>query len=140
VSLNHCEECQDRLPSLLEDQLEESEARMVRLHLDACPECQQEYEWLKTAFQDLEVLGDLYARRAPEVDLVDAVLRGAEEIDRGRFHPASERAPSPAVALGLRIPRRRRRGDGHRAARVRGPAALERDVRHSGAAASGESP
>lgn len=79
-----CEECRSQLPRWLEGSLDAPVTAVVREHMEACPDCRAEYEWLLGFTDDLERFGRHLLANVPDVDLVDAVIARVEEADRSR--------------------------------------------------------
>lgn len=61
----------------------QSEAALLG-HVETCAACRAEREWFKTLTGDLETLGDTLAGNAPQVDLVNAVMRAVERNQETR--------------------------------------------------------
>ena len=70
-----CTDYNDIFERLLDNALDAESRRRLGEHLHACGDCRAEYEWLMTAEQDLQAMGDRIILHAPDVNVIDAVLQ-----------------------------------------------------------------
>lgn len=68
-----CEYHQRNLIALLEGAADSAVCVETLHHLESCPVCRAEYEWLRTVSRDLETIGAAVNRTVPEVNLVAGV-------------------------------------------------------------------
>ena len=71
----------DRLADCLDGMLSEEEALAVQKALEASGEVKADYAWLQTAARDFHAIGESIAHDAPEIDVLDAVMRAVEKAD-----------------------------------------------------------
>ena len=98
-----CEKQQRAMMASIEGALDPPAQAELERHLEACPACRDEYQWLCAVSADLEAMGDAALERAPQVDIVDDVSRAAE---RARIVPfeqpgQAKRRSVPVLWLGL---------------------------------------
>lgn len=101
-----CEKVQDRFSSLLENELDPSEEKIIREHLSSCSKCQKDYEQFDKTIHWLNSVG--------EIDVPEGFLSGiykkmedrkraplvSEKIRLGWFQfPASFKIPIQAMAM-----------------------------------------
>ncbi|HEO70971.1 MAG TPA: hypothetical protein ENN80_06870 [Candidatus Hydrogenedentes bacterium] len=87
-----CEHYERELAGFAVGMLGEEEHRRLLDHIEVCPVCRAEYQWLKTTVADIEVIGEALAECAPQVDLVEAVVRGIHDEPRDKLVPFKPRA------------------------------------------------
>ncbi len=79
------EKRQDDLLAYLEGRLDPEETARVRRLIETSDEWRADFETLQELVSDLEALGDSMDAKAPEVDLVDAVMRDVRRAGQPRL-------------------------------------------------------
>jgi len=97
-----CNKYRDDLMALLEGALDaEAEAALLR-HIEACPACRAEHEWMAAVGADLEAIGDAMLKQAPQVDLLDGVMADLARLKAGEAPPSPKVVPFKAPERRLR--------------------------------------
>lgn len=89
------------LIAYLEGELAPEEHARVEQQLETSEEYRTEYEWLRSLYADLDALGARAAKHAPEIDVVDSVLKAVERMNTPTPLAAPRRGPGSIVWLGL---------------------------------------
>ena len=91
----------DALADSLEGKLSEAQAAEVRDALAASAEIRADYLWLQGVAHDLEAIGAQVIKGAPEIDVVDAVLRAVDRAAASEktVHLEERKPARPSFAL-----------------------------------------
>ncbi|MEA3366345.1 MAG: hypothetical protein U9Q79_11960, partial [Candidatus Hydrogenedentes bacterium] len=91
----------DVLADYVEGNLSEEESARVRKAVEASEATRSEYAWLQLAAADLHVIGESIVRNAPEIDVLDGVMRAVEKADESAkiVERKELRKPRPSFAL-----------------------------------------
>ena len=97
-----CDRYRDDLMALFEGALTaEAESALLR-HIEACPACRAEHEWLAAVGADLEAVGDAMVTEAPQVDLIDGVMAEVARLKAGTATSSPKVVPFGASARRFR--------------------------------------
>jgi len=76
--------------ALLEGTLGEAAKAGLLRHLEGCPVCRAEHDWLAAMGADLEAMGDAVVEKAPQMDLVEAVMAEVAGLGERPAVPSSK--------------------------------------------------
>lgn len=80
MNITWCKEYQDALFEAVEGTVSPA----FSVHAEHCPACRKALAEFGAFHHELESLGDFQVQNAPDVDLVDAVMQGLQEVKAGR--------------------------------------------------------
>jgi len=91
----------DVLADYVEGNLSEEESAQIRKAVESSEATRSEYAWLQLAAADLHVIGESIVRNAPEIDVLDGVMRAVEKADESAkiVERRELRKPRPSFAL-----------------------------------------
>ncbi|HPO17499.1 MAG TPA: tetratricopeptide repeat protein [Candidatus Hydrogenedentes bacterium] len=80
MNITWCKDHQEALCDAVEGTLPPA----LSAHVEHCPACRKALAEFKALHHELGTLDDFHVQNAPEVDLVDAVMQGVQEVKAGR--------------------------------------------------------
>jgi len=97
----HCRSIRKRLSAYQDGELKSEEQARIKLHLQECPACGQQYVELERAWQSLGALPDIYPGPEFYSKLQQKMAEQSGRISWSRFRTLFRLAPVPAAAFAL---------------------------------------
>jgi hypothetical protein len=83
VNDTNCHSYREALERLIDGDIEDSGLGPLRVHVETCPSCRDDYEWVRQVSADLESMADELVSDAPEIDIIAAVMSQVQSVFRG---------------------------------------------------------